>query len=70
MLRSWHIGDAIEVEFISLDGDGSSRTIWIPATVCGIAPLSVAFSDGERLTLHDGIGRRAPRRTGQGGGDE
>ena len=64
----WSVGDAIEVMHYSLaDGatgwEESPRIIteWVPATVVGIDPLSVAFSDGTRLALHPRSGYRKPQ---------
>lgn len=41
------IGDAVEVCKISFDGV-TSNVEYIPATVCGTDPLSVAYANGER----------------------
>ncbi|MDO5658327.1 MAG: hypothetical protein Q4G36_08395 [Paracoccus sp. (in: a-proteobacteria)] len=69
MTDEWKIGDAIEIERLMFDGTLPPKEVWTPATVCGLNPLTVAFSDGERLALNENIGRRRPLRATLQGND-
>jgi len=65
------IGDAVEVEKIEIElVDGprgweecaKTRQVWVPATVCGVDPLTVAFASHQKWALHPGIAvRRASK---------
>lgn len=63
----WKIGDPIEVEKIMLvDGPAGweecaqTKRVWLPATVCGLSPLCVAYANHQREALHGGISVRRP----------
>lgn len=64
--KSFRIGDPIEVRTWKWDRvpflpDSEPRPHWRPATVCGLDPLSVAFSDSTKHALHKDIEVRRPR---------